>query len=64
MTPPADSERYKHLTLRTRIKRLVRKTIRFSKSIQTHDIVMGLFSKRYAFGQAVSICREYSYNDR
>ena len=33
----------KHLTLRTRMKRLVRKTICFSKSIQLHDIVIGLF---------------------
>src|SRR6266849_10629110 len=32
----------KHLTLRTRIKRLVRKTICFSKTIQRHDIVIGL----------------------
>jgi IS1 family transposase/transposase-like protein len=29
----------KHLTLRTRIKRLVRKTICFSKSTQRHDII-------------------------
>src|SRR5207302_2056876 len=40
----------KHLTLRTRIKRLVRKTICFSKSIQMHDLVIGLFVNRYAFG--------------
>ncbi len=40
----------KHLTLRTRIKRLARKTICFSKSIQMHDIVIGLFVNRYAFG--------------
>ncbi len=40
----------KHLTLRTRIKRLVRKTICFSKSIQLHDIVIGLFVNRYEFG--------------
>lgn len=40
----------KHLTLRTRIKRLVRKTICFSKSIQMHDIVIGLFVNRYEFG--------------
>jgi insertion element IS1 protein InsB len=43
----------KHLTLRTRIKRLVRKTICFSKTIQMHDIVIGLFVNRYAFGRAV-----------
>jgi insertion element IS1 protein InsB len=43
----------KHLTLRTRIKRLVRKTICFSKSIQMHDTVIGLFVNRYAFGRPV-----------
>jgi insertion element IS1 protein InsB len=43
----------KHLTLRTRMKRLVRKTICFSKTIQMHDIVIGLFVNRYAFGRAV-----------
>jgi insertion element IS1 protein InsB len=43
----------KHLTLRTRIKRLVRTTICFSKSIQMHDIVIGLFVNRYAFGLLV-----------
>ncbi len=40
----------KHLTLRTRIKRLARKTICFSKSIQMLDIVIGLFVNRYEFG--------------
>jgi len=39
----------KHLTLRTRIKRLARKTICFSKSIRMHDIVLGLFTNRYEF---------------
>ena len=40
----------KHLTLRTRIKRLARKTICFSKSVHMHDIVIGLFVNRYEFG--------------
>ena len=40
----------KHLTLRTRIKRLARKTIGFSKPVQMHDIVIGLFVNRYEFG--------------
>jgi insertion element IS1 protein InsB len=40
----------KHLTLRTRIKRLTRKTICFSKSIWMHDLVIGLFVNRYEFG--------------
>jgi insertion element IS1 protein InsB len=43
----------KHLTLRTRIKRLVRKTICFSKTTQMHDLVIGLFVNRYAFGLLV-----------
>ncbi len=43
----------KHLTLRTRIKRLARKTICFSKSRQMHDIVIGLFVNRYEFGLVV-----------
>ena len=43
----------KHLTLRTRLKRLVRKTICFSKSLALHDIVIGLFINRYEFGLSV-----------
>lgn len=43
----------KHLTLRTRIKRLARKTICFSKSEWLHDIVIGLVINRYEFGRAV-----------
>jgi IS1 family transposase/transposase-like protein len=43
----------KHLTLRTRIKRLARKTICFSKINQIHDIVIGLFINRYEFGLAI-----------
>jgi len=42
-----------HLTLRTRIKRLVRKTICFSKSIQMHEIVIGLFINRLEFALPV-----------
>jgi insertion element IS1 protein InsB len=43
----------KHLTLRTRLKRLARKTICFSKSVQMHDLVIGLFVNRYEFGLPV-----------
>jgi insertion element IS1 protein InsB len=43
----------KHLRLRTRIKRLARKTICFSKSILMHDLVIGLFINRYEFGMPV-----------
>jgi insertion element IS1 protein InsB len=43
----------KHTTLRARIKRLVRKTICFSRSIFMHDLVIGLFINRYEFRYAV-----------
>ena len=43
----------KHLTFRTRIKRLARKTICFSKLEKMHDIVIGLFINRYEFGVLV-----------
>jgi insertion element IS1 protein InsB len=43
----------KHLTLRTRIKRLVRKTICFSRSVHMYDIVIGLFINRFEFGLVV-----------
>ena len=49
---PQQIER-KHLTLRTRITRLMRKTICFSKSIFMHDTVIGLFVNRYEFGLPV-----------
>jgi len=49
---PQQIER-KPLTLRTRIKRLIRKTICFSRSTQLHDIVIGLFVNRYEFGLLV-----------
>ena len=43
----------KHINLRTRIKRLVRRTICFSKTEQMHDLVIGLFINRYEFGHAL-----------
>src|SRR4029453_14246982 len=43
----------KHWTLRTRIKRLVRKTICFSKTTQMHEIVMGFFFITCCFCGAV-----------
>ena len=39
----------KHLNLRTRIKRLARRTICFSKTAFMHDLVIGLFINRYEF---------------
>jgi insertion element IS1 protein InsB len=43
----------KHINLRTRIKRLVRRTICFSKKTTMHDLVIGLFINRYEFGVSV-----------
>ena len=43
----------KHLTLCTQIKRLAWETIRFSKSVMMHDIVLSLFVNRFEFGRAV-----------
>ena len=40
----------KHLNLRTRIKRLVRRTRCFSTTERMHDLVIGLFINRYEFG--------------
>jgi insertion element IS1 protein InsB len=41
----------KHLNLRTRIKRLVRRTICFSNTTTMHDLGIGLFINRYEFGR-------------
>ncbi len=43
----------KHLNLRTKIKRLARKTIRFSKLEEMHNLVIGLFINRYEFGLSI-----------
>jgi insertion element IS1 protein InsB len=43
----------KYITLRTRIKRLVRRTICFSKTERMHDLVIGLFVNRYEFGRLI-----------
>ena len=43
----------KHINLRTRIKRLVRRTICFSKTDRMHDLVIGLFINRYEFGVSI-----------
>jgi len=42
----------KHLTLRTRLKRLARQTPCFSRSAAMHDAVIGLFINQYAFARA------------
>lgn len=41
----------KHLTLRTRIKRLARKTICFSKLEKIHDTVIGILINQLEFGR-------------
>ena len=43
----------KHTNLRTRIKRLARRTICFSKTSRMHDLVIGLFINRYEFGRPI-----------
>ena len=43
----------KHLTLRTRLKRLARKTPCFSRSRVMHDLLIGLYMNRVEFGRAV-----------
>jgi len=48
----------KNLTLRTHVKRLCRKTICFSKSVEMHDIVIGLVINVWEFGFV------YSSNNR
>src|SRR5262245_25728926 len=42
----------KHLTLRTRLKRLARKTLCFSRSWVMHDLVIGLYMNYVEFGCA------------
>ena len=44
---------YTLINLRTRIKRLVRRTLCFSKTEHMHDLVIGLFINRYEFGQSL-----------
>jgi hypothetical protein len=43
----------KHLTLRTRLKRLARKTLCFSRSYIMHDLLIGLYMNRVEFGRPV-----------
>ncbi|EAO5998021.1 IS1 family transposase, partial [Salmonella enterica] len=38
-----------NLTLRTRIKRLARKTICFSRSVELHEKVIGSFIEKFMF---------------
>jgi insertion element IS1 protein InsB len=43
----------KYLTLRTRLKRLARKTLCFSRSCMMHDLLIGLYRNRVEFGSVV-----------
>ena len=43
----------KHLTLRTRLKRLARRTLGFSRSRVMHDFFIGLYMNRVEFGYPV-----------
>lgn len=45
----------KHLDLRTRIKRLARRTICFSKSEIMHDTTIGLFINSVFFGLKINL---------
>ncbi|MGR6756265.1 IS1 family transposase, partial [Aeromonas veronii] len=53
-----------NLTLRTRIKRLARKTICFSRSIELHEKVIGAFIERHHFNCLESLpCAKTSLRD-
>jgi insertion element IS1 protein InsB len=43
----------KHLTVRTRLKRLARKTLCLSRSRVMHDLLIGLYMTRVEFGRSV-----------
>ena len=43
----------KHLTLRMRLKRLVRKPLCFSRSCLMHDLLIGLYMNRVEYGRAL-----------
>ena len=51
--PHTQTSASNHSNLRTRIKRLVRRTLCFSKTTARHALVMGLFINRYEFGVAM-----------
>jgi hypothetical protein len=55
----------KHSNLRTRITRLVRRTLCFSKTERMHDLMIGLFINRYEFrqslGAGINTCETSSF---
>jgi insertion element IS1 protein InsB len=50
----------KHVNLRTRIKRLMRRTICFSKTTTMPDLVIGLFINRYEFADSTGFSGKIS----
>ena len=44
-----------HLTLRTRIKRLARRTICFSKDLEVHKAVIGTFINLFYFSGEIDL---------
>jgi insertion element IS1 protein InsB len=50
---PTQKIESKHSNVRTRITRLVRRTICFATTTPMHDLVLGLFSHRYEFGRCI-----------
>ncbi len=50
---PTQKIESKHINVRTRIKRLVRRAICFAKTEHMHNLVIGLFTNRYEFGRAI-----------
>ena len=52
----------KNLTLRTRIKRLTRKSICFSKTQEMHDIVIGIVINILEFGWCVNLWKQRIQN--
>ena len=49
----------KNLALRTRIKRLARKSICFSKTQEMHDIIIGLVINILEFGWCVDLRKQH-----
>ncbi len=58
----------KNLNFRTWIKRLARKTIRFSKREMMHDTVIGLLINKVEFKRdmhtKLQVCTHYPYRNR
>ncbi|AHA63565.1 Transposase [Shigella dysenteriae 1617] len=53
-----------NLTLRTRIKRLARKTICFSRSVEIHEKVIGTFIEKHMFPRARVVLKSVELHDK